>query len=111
MDVGLSREWIVVFRCHSRHRETAHGGVGVVADQPIEFRDAQRHRLDSGSAASTTTRSSSVTRVITDPAFRVPATAAAVGPALYAVNARLDVASPIEPAPTVEFEVVRVLKQ
>ena len=52
-----------------------------------------------------------LTRVITDPNFRVPATIAEFGSALYAVNARFDVAPPFDPAPDVEFEVVRVLKK
>ncbi len=51
-----------------------------------------------------------LTRVITDPNFRVPSTIAEFGNALYAVNARFDVAPPPDPAPDVEFEVVRVLK-
>lgn len=52
-----------------------------------------------------------LTRVITDPNFRVPSTIAEFGDALYAVNARFDVAPPLEPWPDVEFEVVRVLKR
>jgi hypothetical protein len=56
-------------------------------------------------------RRGTIARVLTHPAFRIPATAAAFGPTLYAVNARFDVAPPTEPAPTVEFEVVRVPKR
>ena len=52
-----------------------------------------------------------IVRVITDPNFRVPATIAEFGDALYAVNARFDVAPPPDPWPNVEFEVVRVLKR
>jgi hypothetical protein len=52
-----------------------------------------------------------IAHVITDPDFRIPATAAQFGPALYAVNARFDVAPPDVPSPNVEFEVVRVLKR
>jgi sugar lactone lactonase YvrE len=52
-----------------------------------------------------------VARVITDPDFRVPSTIAEFGNALYAVNARFDVADPTVPNPTVEFEVVRVDKR
>lgn len=55
--------------------------------------------------------SGAVTRTITDPAFRVPATVAEFGASLYAVNARFDVAPPDIPSPTVEFEVVRVNKR
>lgn len=51
-----------------------------------------------------------VSRVITSPNFRVPATVADFGSWLYAVNARFDVAPPPTPAPEVEFEVVRVRK-
>jgi len=43
--------------------------------------------------------------------FRIPTTAAEFGSALYAVNARFDVAPPGQPAPNVEFEVVRVAKR
>lgn len=42
--------------------------------------------------------------VITDPYFRIPATASDFGSALYAVNARFDVPT----GPDVEYEVVRV---
>jgi sugar lactone lactonase YvrE len=52
-----------------------------------------------------------VSRYITSPAFRVPATVAEFGTWLYAVNARFDVAPPPAPAPTVEFEVVKVKKR
>jgi len=52
-----------------------------------------------------------LTRVITDPRFRVPATIDEFGNALYAVNARVDVAPPDQPAPGVEFEVVRLPKK
>lgn len=56
-------------------------------------------------------KSGLVTRTITDPAFRVPATVAEFGNSLYAVNARFDVAPPDVPSPTAEFEVVRVNKR
>lgn len=50
-----------------------------------------------------------LTRVINDSAFRIPATVAAFGNSLYAVNARFDVAPPTMPAdPATEFEIVRV---
>lgn len=49
-----------------------------------------------------------VVGIITDPAFRVPATIAKFGSSLYAVNARFDVAPPPDVWPDVEFEVVRV---
>jgi sugar lactone lactonase YvrE len=53
--------------------------------------------------------SGSVVREITDSGFRVPTTAAVFGSSLYAINARFDVAPPTGgPAPTVEFEIVRV---
>ncbi len=52
-----------------------------------------------------------VARVITDADFRVPSTIAEFGNALYAVNARFDVADPTVPNPDVEFEVVRVEKR
>jgi len=52
-----------------------------------------------------------VARVITDPALRIPSTIAEFGNALYAVNARFDVADPTVPNPTVEFEVVRMDKR
>ena len=51
-----------------------------------------------------------VVQVLTSPAFRIPTTAAGFGPALYAVNARFDVAPPGTPTTGVEFEVVRVDK-
>lgn len=51
-----------------------------------------------------------ISRYITSPAFRVPATVAEFGSWLYAVNARFDVAPPPAPAPSVEFEVVKVEK-
>lgn len=50
-------------------------------------------------------------RVITDPKFRIPATIAEFGDALYAVNARFDVAPPPGVWPDIEFEVVRVPKK
>jgi hypothetical protein len=56
-------------------------------------------------------KSGVLTRTITDPAFRIPATVAEFGASLYAVNARFDVAPPDIPSPTVEFEVVRVNKR
>ena len=53
--------------------------------------------------------SGTLVREITDPAFRIPTTAAVFGSSLYAVNARFDVAPPTEgPAPDVEFEIVKV---
>jgi hypothetical protein len=55
--------------------------------------------------------SSGVVRIpITSPDFRIPTTAAEFGHALYAVNARFDVVPPGNPAPDVEFEVIRVPK-
>jgi hypothetical protein len=48
--------------------------------------------------------SGAIVNVITDPYFRIPATASDFGSALYAVNARFDV----PPGPDVEYEVVRV---
>lgn len=47
-----------------------------------------------------------VVDVLTDPDFRVPTTVADFGNALYAVNARFDVA----PTPDTEYEIVRLLK-
>jgi len=57
-----------------------------------------------------------VERIITDPNFRVPTTIGEFGAALYAVNARFDVAPPPFPGnppadPSLEFEVVRVPKR
>lgn len=49
--------------------------------------------------------------VIADPNFRVPSTIAGFVDALYAVNARFDVAPPDAPASDVEFEVVRTAKR
>lgn len=51
-----------------------------------------------------------VVRIITDRAFRIPATIAEFGASLYALNARFDVAPPPDMWPDVEFEVVRVGK-
>lgn len=48
--------------------------------------------------------SGAIANVITDPYFRIPATASDFGSALYAVNARFDVPT----GPDVEYEVVRV---
>ena len=53
---------------------------------------------------------------ITNPDFRIPTTVAEFGNALYAVNARFDVAPPPLPGnppadPTLEYEAVRVLKR
>jgi sugar lactone lactonase YvrE len=48
-----------------------------------------------------------VNRYITDPALRVPTTIASFGDALYAANARFDT----PPAPSTEYEVVRVLRR
>lgn len=60
-------------------------------------------QLDPGLASGT------VVEYITSPNFRIPTTASDFGNALYAVNARFDVAPPIGPPhPDVEFEVVRV---
>ncbi len=55
--------------------------------------------------------SGQITRFITSPNFRVPATVAEFGSSLYAVNARFDVAPPPAPAPDVEFDVARVSKR
>jgi DNA-binding beta-propeller fold protein YncE len=54
-----------------------------------------------------------IERYITDPGFRIPTTADLFGNALYAVNARFDVASPFAPNPdvlSVDFDVVRVTR-
>jgi len=54
--------------------------------------------------------SGEVVDTITDPRFRVPTTADAIGPYLFAVNARFDVAPPPAPAdPSLSYEIVRVL--
>jgi sugar lactone lactonase YvrE len=58
-------------------------------------------------------RSGEVVRTITDARFMVPTTADAIGPYLFAVNARFDVAPPplagTPPSdPTLEFDIVRV---
>jgi hypothetical protein len=45
---------------------------------------------------------------LTSDAFRVPATAAIFGNALYAVNARFDEIDPFNVPPDAEFEAVRV---
>lgn len=45
-----------------------------------------------------------VVEILTDPDFRIPTTAAGLGDALYAVNARFDV----PPEPDTEYEAVRV---
>lgn len=55
--------------------------------------------------------SGSVGTPIVSSEFRIPTTAAEFGNALYAVNARFDVAPPGLPAPGVEFEVARVTKR
>jgi hypothetical protein len=52
-----------------------------------------------------------IARVLTDPHFRIPTTVAEHGSALYAVNARFDVAPPGTITPDLEFEVVRVPKR
>jgi sugar lactone lactonase YvrE len=54
--------------------------------------------------------------IITSPDFRIPTTVAGFGNALYAVNARFDVAPPpflgLPPAdPNLEYEAVRILKK
>jgi hypothetical protein len=49
--------------------------------------------------------SGTIVETITSPYFRIPATIARFGSALYAVNARFDVPAP---DPTTEYEVVRV---
>ncbi|MEJ2541826.1 MAG: superoxide dismutase, partial [Gemmatimonadota bacterium] len=51
-----------------------------------------------------------VVQTLTSGLFRIPTTVAAFGPALYAVNARFDVAPPGTPSSGIEFEVVRVEK-
>lgn len=51
-----------------------------------------------------------IVNTLTSPAFRVPTTVAGFGAALYAVNARFDVAPPGIPTNGLEFEVVRVEK-
>jgi hypothetical protein len=51
-----------------------------------------------------------IVNTLTSPAFRSPTTVAGFGPALYAVNARFDVAPPGIPTSGLEFEVVRVEK-
>ncbi|MGH8913679.1 MAG: superoxide dismutase [Acidimicrobiia bacterium] len=47
---------------------------------------------------------------ITSPELKIPSTAVEFGNSLYAVNARFDVAPPGQPAPDVEFQVVRLPK-
>jgi sugar lactone lactonase YvrE len=60
--------------------------------------------------------SGTVVGVITDEAFRVPATIAGFGSSIYAINARFDVAFPPffggpPPDPNLEFEIVKVSKR
>jgi sugar lactone lactonase YvrE len=60
--------------------------------------------------------SGTVTRTITDPAFRVPATIAEFGSSIYAVNARFDAAAPPFsgaplPDPPLDYEIVKVSKR
>lgn len=57
--------------------------------------------------------SASITEIITHPEFRIPTTIAGFGNALYAINARFDVAPPPLPGnppadPNTEFNLVRV---
>jgi hypothetical protein len=52
-----------------------------------------------------------VVQTLVDDALRIPTTVAGFGGALYAVNARFDVAPPGFPSNGVEFEVVRVEKR
>ena len=51
-----------------------------------------------------------VVRTLESSLFRIPTTVAGFGPALYAVNARFDVAPPGIPTSGIQFEVVRVEK-
>lgn len=58
-------------------------------------------------------KSASVTRVITDPGFRIPTAIAGIGDVLYALNARLDVAPPPFPGfppadPTLDYQLIKV---
>ena len=55
----------------------------------------------------------SITEIITHPEFRIPTTISSFGNALYAINARFDVAPPPLPGfppadPNIEFNLVRV---
>lgn len=57
--------------------------------------------------------SGEVVDVITDPRFQIPTTADAIGPFLFAVNARFDVAPPpvfgtLPSDPSIEFDIIRV---
>ena len=54
--------------------------------------------------------SGEIVNTLTSPAFRIPTTAAGFGAALYAVNARFDVAPPGSPSSGIQYEVVRVAK-
>jgi hypothetical protein len=49
-----------------------------------------------------------LTSVITSAEFRIPSTIAGFENALYAVNARFDVAPPFVPSPNVEFDIVKI---
>jgi hypothetical protein len=49
-----------------------------------------------------------IERVIADPNFDFPSAVVVKGSSLYVLNARFDVAPPLVPAPTVDFQVVRV---
>jgi hypothetical protein len=53
-----------------------------------------------------------ITNIITDPEFRIPTTVTGFGDALYAINARFDIAPPpfgVPPAdPTLEYNLVKV---
>ncbi len=53
--------------------------------------------------------SGTITRIITDPEFKIPTTAALHGNSVYAVNARFDVAPPGTPN-SIEFDIIRVDK-
>jgi sugar lactone lactonase YvrE len=60
--------------------------------------------------------SGEIVGIITGPEFRIPTTVAEFGDALYAVNARFDVAPPPLPGsppadPNLEYEAVRILKR
>jgi hypothetical protein len=59
-------------------------------------------RLDSDFTSGT------IERTITDADFAIPTTVALLGSSLYLPNGRFDVAPPPAPAPSVEFQVVRV---
>ncbi len=54
--------------------------------------------------------SGTVARMITSPLLRIPSTVDDLGNGLYAVNARFDVSPPLQPAPDVEYNIVRLEK-